>query len=97
MTIRCTAINKADKTGVQFTILGDGVGTTFKAAINKPPFNLAGITPSIVVVDTLQQGITAQGVINTVLTDTILTLTFSAPIPVIGIGPDVVFQYDSLP
>lgn len=97
MTIRCTAINKADKTGVQFTIIGDDLGTVFKCALNKPPFNLTGISPSIVKVDTNLLGLTAQGTISTVVLDTILTLAFSGPIPSIGVGPDVVFLYDTLP
>lgn len=96
MTVRCTNINKADKTGVQFTIIGDGVATAFKCALNKPPFNLSGITPSVVTVDTNRLGFTAQGNI-VVLVDTILTLIFNVPIPVEGIGPDIVFLYDSLP
>lgn len=94
--IRCTNINKADKTGVQFTIIGDGASAVFKCALNKAPFNLAGITPSVVTVDTNKPGLTAQGVIA-ILVDTILTLTFNAPIPVEGVGPDIVFLYDTLP
>lgn len=97
MTVRCGPVNVADRNGVQFTIIGDGTGNVFKCALNKPPFNLTGIAPSIVKVDTNQGGLTATGVISPVVLDTILTLTFSDVIPIVGVGPDVKFLYDSVP
>lgn len=97
MTVRCGPVNVADRNGVQFTIIGDGLGTIFKCALNKPPFNLNGIAPSVVSVETNQPGLTGLGAISTVVLDTILTLTFNGPIPIAGIGPDVKFLYDSVP
>lgn len=94
---RCGPINTADRNGVQFTIVGDGVSPIFKCALNKAPFNLSGIAPSAVKVETNQVGLTAQGTIATIVLDTILTLTFSGPIPVEGVGPAVNFLYDSIP
>lgn len=90
-------VAQANANGIIVTIKGDGILASLKFAINKAPFNLVNIAPDSVLVDTQQQGLTATGVITTVLLDTILTLTFNNPVPVAGIAPSIAFIYNSLP
>lgn len=88
---------ESNGTQIQFHITGDGAGNVCKLALNKPPFSLTAINPTSAIVDTQQQGLTANASIAIVGADTILTLTFSGAIPSAGIAPVIVFTYNSLP
>lgn len=95
--ITYTNIQQANFNGVQFIFNGDGVSTSLVLNLSKPPFNINfnGVMPASVKIDTNTPVFTAAGVLSTLLTDVILTITFSAPPPVSNTGPGVNFIYNS--
>lgn len=104
--IRYGSVSTADFQALQFLVYGDGTSTTLKVNVNKPPFNVQfeQNPPGGFKVETGEPiTATATAAIDLVTGDTILTVTFSAPLPVPPtpttptFGLVITMTYDGLP
>jgi hypothetical protein len=98
------SVSKADTAGVQFVIRGDGVSTTLRVSLSKPPFNIAygGVLPvsfeAVVGTDPGIVKINSTQIANDPLNGDVLTVVFSAAPPAgVTFGLNLSAAFNALP
>ena len=94
MAMKLSNVSQKDYNGVVFLVIGDGVASSVKVDLAKPPFLidfLGAIPVSVTVPQVGQDGVTATAT----LTGSLLEITFSQPIEPGISNVNCEFQYAS--
>jgi hypothetical protein len=98
--IKFISVLQADFNTVSFNIIGDGVSTELSLNLNRPPFliNFQGAAPSAVHTTFGHETIVvATATISKVLTDDVMSLTFSeAPPDGVELNVNARFEYSGV-